>query len=486
MTTIRTRFQMLIQRLRSGSFLGNVLILAGGTGLGQLVIILVSPILTRIYSPDDFGILAIFASMMSILAVISALRYEFAIPLPEKDEDAVALLKLTLAIIGLFSLFITIIIWVMGDAIELWTHAPGLTSFLWMLPLGLLGMGSYQALNYWAARKKQFSLLSFSRTTQALGRAGLQTLGGFLALGPIGLIGGLVAGKWFGTLSLAWGIVKGEKLPGASSMRYVARRYKNFPLFTAWSALINVIGIQIPPVLFARYFSVGDAGFFSLTMRVLGLPAALVGQAVGQVFYPLAADRINEQKDSGVFVERTATALLSISLPTFALVFFSGPVLFTLVFGKSWTTAGLYASYLSPWLLISFVSSPLSTFALAKEKQKLASLLTIYETSLRLGAIWLGGWLGSAEWAVKLFAAAGVIIALVYLEWVLHLSGSGLIHWLGTIRIFVVVAILLIILLAAGMVFLSTYVFLALNIIVWTGFAFWFVRSALQGVNQHV
>jgi len=482
---VRSKLSSLVVRLRNGSFLGNVLILAGGTGVGQLTIILASPILTRLYTPADFGILAVFSSIMGILAVVAALRYEFAIPLPEKDEDAVALLKLAAGIVVLFSLLVAVGVWLLGDAISAWAHTPSLQPYLWLLPLGLLSVGSYQVLNYWAARKRQFPLLSFTRTTQSSGRAAFQIAGGIFNLGASGLIGGLVAGRLLGALSLFWGVLRGEKLPPASSVLYVARRYKNFPLYTAWAALVNVIGTQAPPILFARYFAVDDAGFFSLTMRVLGLPAALIGQAVGQVFYPLAAERIDEVGATKVFVERTATMLLAISFPAFALITLSGPMLFSIVFGESWATAGAYARYLSPWLMISFISSPLSMFVLAKEKQKQASLLTVYETILRLGAVWLGMWMASPDWAVKFFSVAGIIISSIYLGWVLRLSGSGMIRWLGQLKSFLAVAVLLMVLLIVTATFLSARVTIILNSVGLGCFAFWFVRGALQGVPYH-
>ncbi|NOZ50486.1 MAG: oligosaccharide flippase family protein [Chloroflexi bacterium] len=447
--------------------------------------ILASPILTRLYTPADFGVLAVFSSMLGILAVIAALRYEFAIPLPRKDADAVALLKLSAGIVIIFSLVVAGGVGLLGDAISAWTHTPSLKSYLWLLPLGLLSVSGYQVLNYWTARRNQFTLLSFTRTARSFARAGFQVTGGAFDFGALGLIGGLVAGRLLGTLSLFWGIFQGEKVPPASSVRYVARRYKNFPLYNAWAALVNAIGMQAPPILFARYFSVNDAGFFSLTMQVLGLPAALIGQAVGQVFYPMAAKHVHEPGAAKAFVERIATVLLAMSFPVFAFVALSGPVLFTIVFGESWLTTGVYARYLSPWLMVAFVSSPLSMFVLAKEKQKLASLLTLYETTLRLGAVWLGTWLASPDWAVKFFSVAGIIISLINLGWVLRLSGGGMISWLGQLKGFLTVAVLLLVLLIVGTRFLPAYVAMLLNIIGLGGFAFWFVRSALQEVHHH-
>ena len=211
-----------------------------------------------------------------------------------------------------------------------------------------------------------------------------------------------------------------------------AKKWRRFPLYTTWASLVNVIGRQAPPILLARFFIPDVAGFFSLTLRVLSLPAALVGQAVGQVFYPMVAEQQRAQGTSQAMVERTATILLMIALPVFSFVGITGPQLFSWVFGESWTDAGRYAQFLSPWLCVSFVSSPLSTFALAKDKQGQAFLLTFYETALRLGALWIGGViLSSDNWAIGLYSASGVFISLVYIGWILRLSESGFRQWVG-------------------------------------------------------
>lgn len=408
--------------------LRNAARLAGGTFLGQAVSVAALPVLTRFFTPEDFGVLGVYASILGVLLVIGSFRYELAIPLPEDDVTAANLLALSSALVLVVSLLVWGSVWLFGSKIVLWMNVPALERYLWLLPLGLLGAGMYQSLNYWAARKQLFSLLALSRVAQAFSQAGIQAFTGFLGLGPLGLLLGYITGRVlaaFALLPRAWSSISVIQW---SAIIKAALRYRNFPLYTAWASLINVIGTQAPPVLFSRYFSVEAAGFYSLTMRVLGLPSALIGQSVGQVFYPMAAEKAGNPEAAKTLVERTASTLFVVSFPIFSLIALLGPELFALIFGREWAIAGRYAQYLTPWLFMSFISSPLSTFVFAKGRQKQAFWFTLYETLLRLLAIEGGRLLGSPDWAVKLYSTAGVLITLVYLQWVLRLAGSSL--WL--------------------------------------------------------
>ena len=140
--------------LPESAFAKNVSVLVGGTALGQVITVLASPLLTRIYTPDDFGTLAVFASFLSIAAVIASLRYELAIPLPEDDKTAANVLALSLSIVVGNSLLAGILVWLFGGKVVNVINAPQLRPYLWLLPLGIFGVGTYQVLNYWAIRKK--------------------------------------------------------------------------------------------------------------------------------------------------------------------------------------------------------------------------------------------------------------------------------------------------------------------------------------------
>ena len=421
--------------LPKDGFARGVTMVAGGTTVGQLITVLVSPVLTRLYSPEEFGLLAVYNSVLSVAATVVALRYEYAIPLADDDEKAGNLVVLALFIVLVTTSGSALLVFSFGADAASWANVSGLASYLWLIPLGILGDGVYQVLNYRVTRAKEFSGIGYTRISRKAGQAGTQVAGGFAGIGAIGLIGGLVVGRFAGIVALARRARLRLRHVDVRECLQQAKEWYRFPLYTAWGSLINVFGSKAPPILLSRFFVPDIAGYFSLTLRVLSLPSSLVGKAIGQVFYPLVAEKEGEEQEQKEMVERTATILLLIALPIFATVGLLGPTLFTWVFGPSWEVSGEYAQYLAPWLALSLVSSPLSTFVFAKDEQGRAFGLTIYETTLRLGVLWVGGRvLESSAWTVMLYSGAGMIISTVYIGWVLRLSGSGILEWGRTMR----------------------------------------------------
>jgi lipopolysaccharide exporter len=434
--------------LPRGNFARSVTTLAGGTALGQLLVVVAAPLLTRLYTPEDFGVLAVYASILGIVAVLASLRYELAIPLPDDDETAANLLALSLGIVVIMSVLTGFGTWLLADQVVTWTAIPGLRPYLWLLPAGVLMAGSYQVFSYWATRKSRFGLLSYTKTIQAAGQVCIQLLGGVAGSGALALIAGSISGRFMGTGALYRGAPVPLKAIDARKVFAVARRYSNFPIYNSWAALVTVIGTQAPPLLLASFFTVGIAGLFSLTGRILSLPAIFIGQAVAQVFYPLAAREVRDVTRSRALVSQTATALFMISFPVFTAITVIGPDLFAFVFGSEWREAGSFARYLAPWLLVQFVSSPLSTFVLAKEKQRLALLFSVYEAGLRLVAMLLGIFLISPLGAVALYSAAGVFISTVYIRLILRLASSSMTEWMTGMKGYLLQAISLVVVMA--------------------------------------
>ncbi len=430
--------------LQQGSFRANVTVLAAGTAVSQAMTVLASPILTRLYSPDAFGVLAVYTSVVSILVVISALRYELAIPLPEKDETAANLLALSLAIVMAMSVLVAAAVWLLSDTLLAWLDSLAIKPYLWLLPLSVLAIGAYQCLNYWATRKKYFSTISYTLGLRSAAQVIIQVIGGVAALGPGGLIAGYIVSQVLGISTL----MKKSRIPvnmiALRTWTKLAKDYKDFPLFSTWSALVDVIGVQMPAILFAHYFSLDDTGFFALTMRVLGLPATLIGQAVGQTFYATVARYQDDAIATRNLIERLVSLLFIPAFLLLAVIILHGPALFALVFGQAWATGGQYAQFLVPWFMLAFVSSPLSTFALVKGKQKQGLWFSGVVTTLRLGGILLGAQYGSPALAVILFSAAGTIIYLIYLGWILRLAGSSLLQWASQIGRFLLIGLSLV------------------------------------------
>ena len=407
--------------------------LASGTAAGQTIVVLASPILTRLYTPDDFGVLAVYAAFLAILTVVASLRYQLAIPLPRSDGTAANILALSLMCVVGVTVTVTLLVALLGSSIVGWTNTPMVAPYLWLLPVGVALGGAYQSLNYWAIRKRAFTRIASTKLQQGGGMVVTQIGLGLAQLGPLGLILGQVVGQAAGLTNLARSAWRDDHSAliriRAVRVRWVARRYRRFPFYSTWSALANTAGSQLPLVLFAALFSPAVAGLYLLAYLVLGMPMSLLGQAIGQVFVPGAAEARRENK-LDTFTLRTFSGLVRIGLGPIVLVAITAPELFAFVFGAEWRDAGIYAQWMALWLATVFISSPLSNLISITERQVQGLVFDLTLLVLRSTAIVAGAVIGGPMLAVALYSVTSFVIWAVFTAWLLHSAGVALREWL--------------------------------------------------------
>jgi O-antigen/teichoic acid export membrane protein len=442
--------------LPTNRFARSVSILAGGTVAGQGIVVLSSPLLTRLYSPEDFGLLAVYASLLSIVGVVASLRYQLAIPLPEKDEEAANVVVLSLLVVLVVTLLTAVIVFFWGHSIAALANTPALADYMWLLPVGLLIMGIYQVFNNWAIRTKSFTAIARTKLTQSASMVAIQISG--YALGPLALLVGRVFGQAAGTSSLGLLAVRSKwcafRSVDMKGVLHAAGRYRRFPIFSTWGGAFNTAGTQLPPLLFAALFSSSAAGIYMLAHRVLAMPMTLIGKAIADVFFSQAAEaRRNGQL--GPLVAVIHEKLAYIAMPPALILIFAAPELFAFMFGKNWEQAGVFAQWMAPFLYFNFVASPLSTLNSVMEKQPHALSFQAMLLISRVGAIMLGSLSGSVVLAVALFSLASALAWSLWLHWLIILSGGSLFHIykiLGQalISAIIIIAPLIVVLLSFG------------------------------------
>src|SRR5690625_1200619 len=351
-------------------FARSVSILAGGTALAQFLGILAAPLLTRLYSPEDFGILAAFVALLAIVGVISTLRYDAAIPLPGSDREAAHVLGLSFCALGFFALLTSMGVYFWGDSIAGLIKLPELAPYLWLLPIGIVLAGLYEVLINWGIRVRAFPLMARSKLYQVITQLGVQL--GCFSLGPFGLLLGQTIGSGAGAMGFAtfltrqrWALLRQLR---AAELWAAAWRYRRFPLFSTWASGCNTLSTQVPPLMLAAFFSPTAAGLYALSHRVLALPMGMMGQAIGDAFLAEAAEA---RREGGLpaLVLSIYEKLVQIAMPPAVLLVLIGPELFALVFGPEWRMGGTFAQWMTPWLLVQFISSPLSLLFDVLERQ---------------------------------------------------------------------------------------------------------------------
>ncbi|MEJ2717850.1 MAG: lipopolysaccharide biosynthesis protein [Deltaproteobacteria bacterium] len=396
-------------------FARNVSMLAGSRALAYVVVLAASPILTRLYTPEDFGVLAVFVAILGLMLTIASWRYEIAIPLPRDEAVAANLLTLTLIILaGMSALFSVGMVFV-GEKLIVWTKTPALRPYLWLLPVSLAAAGLYQVFNYWALRRKAFTKIAHTRLAQGLGTVASQLSIGLAFLGPLGLLVGDAVGRAAGSgtlASLVWR--EREKIFKQVTRRGMiaaAQRYRRFPLLSGGSGLLNTGGLILPPLLLAAFYGPAVAGLFALAMKVICMPTVLLGEAVGQVFMSEGTRTLRESpEDLGMLFRKTATVLLLVGPAPICLSSFIAPQAFALVFGESWRAAGEYARFLAFPFAASFVVNPLTPMFDILERQDWELAWVCGRLALVVGGLFAAHALGfSARSAVMIYSATMLI-----------------------------------------------------------------------------
>lgn len=359
----------------SSTFTKNIITLMSGTTIAQAIPIAISPILTRIYTPEDFGLFAFYMSIISIVAVIVTGRFELAIMLPRKESDALYIVIISSLLTLFISSFLFIIIYFFNSSITIWLGNPNISKWLYFIPFSILLVGLYQSLNYWFNRKRDYKKLSMNRIIQSSSTSVTNLIFGFVKTFQGGLILSSILGQFLALIVFTKSIMTVENRKFIKEIRIakliaIARKYKKFPQIDVPSALLNISSHQSIAILFNIFFTPVVAGYFYLTQRILGLPVSIVATAVLDVFKEQAARDYREYKNAKEIYKKTFKKLsILATIPTLILYFIVVDI-FVIVFGQDWRIAGEYAQLLLPMLFLQFISSPLSFMFYIAEKQQ--------------------------------------------------------------------------------------------------------------------
>lgn len=364
------------------AFSKNVALLMTGTAISQVISIVFYPVITRFYSTDDFGLYVLFNSLLGILTVIGAFRYEFSIPIASDKVKALNALFMSFIILTLFCLLLSTVLFFFGDYLLTILDAGKLSPFKYFLVLAVLFAGIYTILNQWAFRVKAFKKLSITRVSRSISLILSQIGFGILKIGGAGLILGKIIGEFSGNIVLAKQVFKSEENVFAhfdiTVIKSLLLRYKKFPLFTAPTQLFNKAGIELPVFFIASIFGSSVVGLYGLAHLIVSLPMNLIGNAIGDVFYAEAASSGRQRPDE--LLKRSNNLFKKLFLmglaPLVLLVLF-GPYLFAFVFGEEWTDSGRYAQIIAFLVFFRFIFTPISRVFQVFEKQIQAFFLDL-------------------------------------------------------------------------------------------------------------
>lgn len=370
----------IIERLKKNNFLSSILLISGGTALAQILSVLGSPIITRLYSTEEYGVLTMYIAFISVISSVGALKYEWAIPISEDEKEASQVLVLSLSIITIITILGFSFLFLFNDLIFGLVTSEALASYSFFIPIGYFFTSLYIVLSQWALREKNYLALSQTKIIQSFIQNFIKIGAGLLKLGPAGLIIGNILGQSSGILRLSGGIKKIlisiTKVAGLNEIKYVAKKYRKYPMYSAPSQILNTLGLQLPTILLSVLYGVEVIGYYGLANSVVSLPMTFIGNSVADVFYAEIASSKNKdnQKIKRLSLSLVKKLILIGLIPLIFLLFF-GEFLFVFVYGSGWEMAGQYAQILAFLVYARFVFTPLSRVYQVFQRQKEAFIL---------------------------------------------------------------------------------------------------------------
>jgi lipopolysaccharide exporter len=412
---------------RNDRFSRGVMAILSGTVISRIIAFAAIPLLSRLFTPSDFGVLAIFGMITGTLATLVTWRYEAAIILPDKDEDAANILGVCIGLSTITSILIAIVFYYYSEAIAVFFGAPELTIWLYWSPICIWSIGVFTALRLWNSRTDDFKWISIANIAD-IGAMAITQIGlGILLRGMLtGLMLGPYAARVASVLVLLLRTLKSDGRLILSSLNSrqalnLAVRYLRFPLYDLPASMLSSLSREMPTGILGIFFITQWVGLYSVAQRILSVPVQVLGGAIAQVYLPVAQDA----KKSGrldTFTLSIFDRLLGIALTPMLIVAIAAPELITVILGDRWFLAGLFLQCLMPSLLMVFIASPLSEVysVLERQQEKLVFNTAVFIT--RLISLIIGGLLGDALLAIIMYSASGTIFWMLQCFWILRMS----------------------------------------------------------------
>jgi len=413
----------MINKLKPKSeFSHNVLTLMTGTTIAQAIPIAISPILTRIYTPEDFGVFALFLAITGVFSVVASGRYELALMLPPKEEDAINIFALGMVIILFLTGFLFLSIFLSHQYLIKILDNEEIGYWLYFIPISFFFIGFFNLLSYYNNRQENYKSMAKATIIKSVVLAVVQLVVGFFKTGASGLISGQIISSLFANLQLLKNIIKDKKLLSSVSkvkIMAVAQRYKDFPKYQAPHAMLNTFSSYLPIYMFTPFFGLTIVGLYSLSTRIIFAPMMILAGASAKVYNQKVTQLYNDKEDAYGFTMRLLKSLVKKIVIPFLIIVIFAPDIFGFIFGEEWREAGVYTQILSPWLWMVFFTATIAFIPSLLNMQKKALLLEVIYTIFRIIGIGIGIWYESVNIALICYSIIGFLMLNYNIWWML-------------------------------------------------------------------
>ena len=422
---LHPKMKQFLSKIWFSSSARNVGKLLSANVIAQAIGILIYPVLTRMYAPEEFALLNLFTSIVGVLVIVATAEYQYAIVLPEDTKKARSIVHVSLLILAAVTLLVLCSIPFAKPIAGLF-NAPDLARYWWLIPLSVLGLSLWNILNYWYIRNKAFTRISGYQITQSVFSAA-----GKIGLGALGFLNsGLIIATVFAPLlsllissCLAWKKHLSHLLSTDwTQLKAVAREYANFPKFNLPRALVNTIGMVLPVWILTPHFGLEQMGYLSLAMMAAFVPLNIIARAFYQVLFQYVSELVQHRKAiQPVLLQFTAWmgGIMGIFLVG---IYFLLPQLVTIFFGADWLETATIIRRLYPYLILTPICGTICFLSDVFAKQKIAMWMEIAYVTMMFVTLVIGTRFLPFLSAISAYAWVGFGYHFIQLVWFLSLA----------------------------------------------------------------
>ncbi len=412
-----------VKNLFQSETLKNCAVLLSGNVLGQAVSLLAYPILTRLYSQEEFGIFALFSSVTGLLAILTTCKYEEGLLITKNTKETDNLLGFSLKILIIFFVVSLLFLAILKNQIFSFFHSESIAPYWLYIPFTVFFTGLFYILTSLANRNKQYKIIASSGLSFNISSTISKIILALLGWGKIGLITGNLIGQIIACFSFSKQrkTIKKVLRKDFSTQKATGIAYKSFPLYNTPRSLINFLSGNLPFLLLTGIFGNAQLGLFSLAFTAISRPLTLISGSLYNVFFEKASNLKRKNEPILPFLKKYHHKLFLFGLPLFILMFIVATPTFKFVFGNGWEESGTYFQYILPWMFVLLVYSPISFIPILFDKQHINLYIEILYLLLRCIALYIGIFYNNFHLSIILFSIAGCCGILIRFIWSLFL-----------------------------------------------------------------
>jgi O-antigen/teichoic acid export membrane protein len=393
-----------------------------GTTIAQAIPIAISPILTRLYTPEDFGTLALFVAIVGFLSIAASARYEMALLLPKKQSDAVNIFGLAFVINVVVSFLLLVIVILFYDKLLFFVGSKDIGNWFYLIPLSVFIVALFNQLSAFNNRMKHYKDIARVSVYKAIVLSIVQLGAGVFKLGAIGLISGQIMAQVSANIQLAKNILIHENIGKSISkvkMIALAKCYKDFPRYNLPHALLSTFASNLPIYLFTPFFGSIVVGYYSFALMIVFTPLMILAGATAKVYNQKVVVLYHKSEDAYGFSKKILLSLTVKIVPVFIMILLFAPFLFSIVFGKEWEEAGVYTQILSPFLLLNILVSTIAFIPNLVGAQKKAFRISFIHVVVLCGVLYFFSKEGNVYAALIGLCIVNSCVLLYNLNWML-------------------------------------------------------------------